>query len=260
MAESSGIPNSDEGSSPVHHHWWGLALKISLALLVVGLGAWAWFAVLQPREADLERLLGELGPWGPVLFVAIFVVATMLFFPESVLSIAAGAIFGLVGGLAWTAVGGLLAVAATFVVGRTVLGRRVRASLAGHPRLAAIEQATESQGARLAFLLRLSPLNFSLLNWMLAVSRLRFRVVMLTSLGMIPGNLSTTYMGYAARHTADLATRANTDPNAPLAPGDSIAHEIALYSGLVASVVVSVLVTRIAVRALKASTPEPTPD
>jgi len=254
MADSSGIPVPTDPSSPIHHRWWGLVLKVVLALVVVALAAWLWFGVLAPREADLEHLLARLGPWGPVLFIAIFVPATMFFFPESVLSIASGAIFGLVGGLLCTAVGGLLAVAASFVVGRFLLVDRVRGYLDRHPRLAAIEAATEAKGARLAFLLRISPLNFSLLNWILAASRLRFRTVMLSSLGMIPGNLSTTYMGFAARHTADLATRATDDPNAPLAPGDSVTQEIVLYSGLVASVLVSVIVTRIAVRALRDTT------
>ena len=70
---------------------------------------------------------------------------------------------------------------------------------------------------------------------------------------MVPGNFSTVYVGYAARHTADLAARARAgDPDVMVA-GDSIAREITLYAGLGASILVSVIVTRIAVKALRAA-------
>ena len=182
-----------------------------------------------------------------------FVVATSLFFPESVLAIASGAIFGLGWGMLWTVAGGFLSVWTVALLGRHLLGAKAKSMLESHPRLAAIEEAAESRGLRLVFLLRLSPLNFTMLNWMLAASRLRLRTILLSALGMVPGNFSTVYVGFAARHTADLAARANAgDPNGIVA-SDSIAREITLYAGLGASIVVSVIVTRIAVKALRAA-------
>ena len=254
MAEAAGSLDPTASPSPIHHRWWGLALKVLAALVVVGLGAWLWYVAIEPQEARLEQLLSELGPWGPVLFVGIFVVATGLFFPESVLAIASGAIFGLFWGLVWTVVAGMITVATVFLLGRHFLGGPARRLLLRHPRVAAIEKAAESRGLRLVFLLRLAPLNFSILNWMLAVSDMRLRAVLLSSLGMIPGNLSTVYVGYAARHTADLAARAKAGAPDGIVAGDSILHEVALYAGLGASLLVSVLVTRIAVKALKQST------
>ncbi len=242
-------------TASVHHHWWRLAVKILLPLGVVASGGWLWFQFMEPQEASFERMLGEIGPWGPVIFIAIFVVGTSLFFPESVLAIAAGAIFGLGWGMAWTAIAGYLAVGVVFILGRHLVADRAARMLARHPKLAAVERAAEADGLRLVFLLRLSPLNFTVLNWMLATSRLRFRTVMLGAVGMIPGNLSTVYVGYAARHTADLAARAQAGHHDGIVAGDSLAHEITLYAGLAASVVVSVIVTRIAVRALKAANP-----
>ena len=43
--------------------------------------------------------IGKLGPWGPVIFVAVYVVATVLFVPGSVLTLGAGAVFGVAAGL-----------------------------------------------------------------------------------------------------------------------------------------------------------------
>ncbi|MBC02558.1 MAG: hypothetical protein CMJ34_04535 [Phycisphaerae bacterium] len=253
MGDDSDQEDTADTTSAIHRRWWGLVIKVLIALGVVAIGAWVWIELLEPRESELENTLRELGPWGPVIFVAVFVVATSIFFPESVLAIAAGAIFGLGWGLVWTVVAGFVSVSTVFMLGRHLLGSSTKSMLERHPKLAAVENAAESRGLRLVFLLRLSPLNFTVLNWMLAASRLRFRTVFLSALGMVPGNFSTVYVGYAARHTADLAARARAgDPDVMVA-GDSIAREITLYAGLGASILVSVIVTRIAVKALRAA-------
>ena len=246
-----GVHSGDEPSQAIHHRWWGLAIKALAALVIVAVGAWFWSAILEPHEAALERTLQHLGPWGPVIFIAIFVIGTSVFFPESILSIAAGAIFGLGWGLLWSVVAGMISVAVVFAVGRRLFFDAAVRILSRHPKVEALESAAESQGLRLVFLLRLSPLNFTMLNWILAASRIRFRTVMLGALGMIPGNLSTVYIGYAARHTADLAARAQSGSPDGIAAGDSLFREISLYAGLGASILVTVIITRIAVKALK---------
>ena len=253
MGDVTDQRNPEDTTSAIHHRWWGLILKILIALAVVGIGAWVWTELLEPREGELENGLRDLGAWGPAIFIAVFVVATSIFFPESVLAVAAGAIFGLGWGLVWTVVAGFIAVSSVFVVGRNLLGDKARSMLKRHPKLSAVEDAAESRGLRLVFLLRLSPLNFTMLNWMLAASRLRFRTVFCSALGMVPGNFSTVYVGYAARHTADLAARAKAGHQDGIVAGDSIAREITLYSGLGASILVSAIVTRIAVKALRSA-------
>ena len=249
----------EDTTSAFHHRWWGVALKILLALTVVAAGAWIWTALVEPHEGEFENTLRNLGPWGPVIFVAVFLVATSVFFPESLLAIASGAIFGLGWGMLWTVVGGFLSVWTVAILGRRLLGDRARTILERHPKLTAIEEAAESRGLRLVFLLRLSPLNFTMLNWMLAATRLRLRTILLSALGMVPGNFSTVYVGFAARHTADLAARASAGNADGIVAGDSLAHEITLYAGLGASIVVSVIVTRIAVKALKTANERPGP-
>ena len=69
-----GVHPGDEPSQAIHHRWWGLAIKALAALVIVAVGAWFWSAILEPHEAALERTLQHLGPWGPVIFIAIFVI------------------------------------------------------------------------------------------------------------------------------------------------------------------------------------------
>lgn len=243
--------------SAIHRSWLGIAIKFALVLVVLGAIFFVWQTWIQPQEAQLDAALKRLGPWGPVLFICIFVVATSIFFPESVLAIAAGTIFGLWWGLLWVVVAGTLTAVVIFWLGRRVLREPVTQILDRHPKIKAVDAATSDSGLRLIFLLRLAPLNYTLLCWLLSVSKVRFRTYLISCLGMFPGNFSTVYLGFAARHTADLATRIKAGD--PPVEGDSLVHEITLYSGLVISVIVSLMVARIAMRTIHAaSTPAPT--
>lgn len=252
MTHAVDAATSQDDSSPLHRSWWGILVKFILAVGVLIAVYLIWQTWISPHEADIERSLERLGPWGPVIFIAVFLVGTSVFFPESVLAIAAGTIFGLWWGLLWVVVAGTLTAVAVYWLGRTVLRDRIEPMLARHPKLDAVDEAASESGLKLILLLRLSPMNFTLLCWLLSISRVRFRTYLLSCVGMFPGNFSTVYLGFAARHTADLATRIKAGEGRP--PGDSLVHEITLYSGLGVSLLVSFLVAKIAIRAMHAAT------
>ncbi len=233
-----------------HHSWRGVVIKGVVALLAVGAFFLLFHFVLEPFMPEAEAFVVILGGWGPVLFVAIFLIGTSIFVPESVLAIAAGAIFGLWMGLVWVVVAGTISAVFMFILGRHFLRNRVESILNGHPKVRAIDAAASSAGFRLMLLLRLSPLSYTLLNYLLAVSRARFRPYLLACLGMFPGNFSTVYIGFAAKHASDLATRVK-DADGHLPPGDSWVHEITLFVGLAAAILASVVVARIAMREIR---------
>ena len=242
--------------SAIHRSWLGIAIKLALALVILGAIFLVWQTWIEPQEAQLDDALKRLGPWGPVLFICIFLVTTSIFFPESVLAIAAGTIFGLWWGLLWVVVAGTLTAVIIFWLGQRVFEEPVTRILDRHPKIRAVDAAASDSGLRLIFLLRLAPLNYTLLCWLLSVSKVRFRTYLISCLGMFPGNFSTVYLGFAARHTADLATQIKAGD--PPIEGDALVHEITLYSGLVISMIVSLMVARIAMRSIHAaSAPAP---
>ena len=83
---------SHDDSSPLHRSWWGIAAKLILAAGVMFAVYLIWQTWIEPHEAGIEKTLANLGPWGPVIFIVAFLIGTSLFFPESVLAIAAGTI------------------------------------------------------------------------------------------------------------------------------------------------------------------------
>lgn len=245
---------------PVHHTGWGVAAKVLVAIAAVALLAWIWFRWVAPHEAAIERWISALGPWAPVIYVASFALATSVFLPRSVLSMAGGAIFGPWWGVLWVLAGSLAAANLAFLLGRHLLRDRVTRSLERHPALGAIDASIARRGVRLVMLLRMAPISFTGMNWLLAASRISYPAFLVGCVGLLPGTLSTVLLGFAARHTADLAAQATGSDGDPLARGDSIVREVAVYSGVAASVLVTVVVTRIAVRAVREATAAaPTP-
>ena len=235
------------------HSWKRISLRILVLLAVVGAVAALYAYILEPDMHKIDTFVEKLGGWGPVVYIGIFFLATSVFLPESIIAIAAGTLFGLWFGWLWVVIAGVITSAFTFLIVRLFLRQRIEGLLRKYPKAYAVEQATGRAGFKVIFLLRVAPVNYSMLNYLAAVSPCSFRSYMLACIGMIPGNFSTVYMGFVARHTSDLARQLKIDPN-HLAKGDSMVHEITVYGGLVVSIIASLVVARVAVKAIHRET------
>jgi len=217
-----------------------LIVAVVAVLLVAGRRA----AALVPAfTAWVERL----GVWGPVAFVAGYALGSVAFIPGSLLTLAAGAIFGLVRGTALVIIGATLGASAAFLIARYLARESVERGLAGSPRFVALGRAVGAQGRRIVFLLRLSPLfPYNLLNYALGLTRVRFADYLVASIGMVPGTILYVYSGVVAGDVARLAA------------GGSIRRGAAYWAvtaiGLIATLVVTTLVARTARRALLEAT------
>jgi uncharacterized membrane protein YdjX (TVP38/TMEM64 family) len=223
---------------------WPLVLGLLLVAAALLLGGRALGGALTAAVAQVEAL----GVWGPAAFVALYVVACVLAIPGSALTLAAGAAFGLVGGLAASFAGAMLGSTAAFLVARHGARARLAARFADDARFDAIDRAVAARGRTVVFLLRLSPaIPFSLLNYALGLTRVPLRDYVLGGVGMLPGTLLYVYYGKVAGDVAALAGQA-------AAPRDAGYYAV-LGLGLVATIAVTVLVTRVARRALAEAAP-----
>jgi uncharacterized membrane protein YdjX (TVP38/TMEM64 family) len=185
------------------------------------------------------------GARGALAFVAVYALATVAFVPGSLLTLAAGAIFGVAAGTAYVFAGAVLGSSAAFLVARYLARPLVERRVRRDPRFERIDRAVERDGRRITFLLRLSPvLPYNLLNYALGLTRVRFGDYVVASLGMLPATVLYVYSGRVA---GDLAAVAGGGA-APRGAGGYLV----LGVGLAATVAVAVWVTRIARRALRA--------
>ena len=210
-----------------------------LALLVAGRA----FPVVDWLNAS-NAWVADLGAVGVAIFVVVYVVATVLLLPGSVLTLGAGFIFGVGKGFLVVSGAATLGAAAAFLIARHLARAAVTRRFGGNARFAAVDEAVGREGAKIVLLLRLSPVfPFNLLNYLLGLTSVRFWPYVLASwVGMLPGTLLYVYLGYAGR--TGLAAAAGGGE------GDTLRY-VYLGLGLVATLGVTIYVTRLARRALR---------
>jgi uncharacterized membrane protein YdjX (TVP38/TMEM64 family) len=197
-------------------------------------------------EALAQRLeaLGEVGSWAaPLLFIAAYVAASIAFVPGALLTLLAGAVFGLARGVPLVFVSAVLGSSAAFGIARTLMRDRVTRWIERDPRTAVVNEAVAAEGLKVVLLLRLSPVvPYNVLNYALGASRVRYRDFLAGSVGMLPGTLLYTYYGVAIGDVAALA--------AGTAPPRGTGYYALLAIGLAATIAATVLITRAARRRL----------
>ena len=193
-------------------------------------------------EAFAQRLeaLGALGGWvAPLLFIAVYVAASVAFVPGALLTLLAGAVFGLARGVPLVFVSAVLGSSAAFGIARTLIRERITRWLERDSRTAAVNEAVADEGLKVVLLLRLSPVvPYNLLNYALGASRLRYRDFLAGSVGMLPGTVLYTYYGKVIGDVTALA--------AGTAPPRGAEYYALLAVGLAATVAATLLITRAA--------------
>jgi uncharacterized membrane protein YdjX (TVP38/TMEM64 family) len=217
-----------------------IGVVVVVALIVLG----------KQLSAQLPRLtaaVDSLGAWGPIAFVAGYALACVAFVPASLLTLAAGALFGVVKGTIFVLLGATLGATGAFLIARYVARDWIAQRIARDPRFAAIDAAIAAQGRRVVFLLRLSPvIPFNVLNYALGLTQVRALDFVIASVGMIPGTLLYVYTGKLASVVAGASSGAT--------PSRGAAFYSVLGLGLAATLAVTILVTRLAKRALATAT------
>ncbi len=238
-----------EGGKPPgkNHPWWKWG---AIGLVVIGLLVAARVLPVAEWLVGVNLWLDGLGPIGLVVFMGIYIIATILFLPGLILTIGAGAAFGIGWGFLGASIGSTIGAGCAFLIGRHLARDKVAAALEGNPKFAAIDRAVGEKGWKIVALLRLSPVvPFNLQNYFYGLTSIPFWPYLLASwIGMMPGTLLYVYLGAAGRVALEAAADGKAERD-PLQTGFFIA-------GLVATVVVTVYVTKIARKALKEADPE----
>lgn len=196
-----------------------------------------WLAPVVVRLADM-------GPWAAFLFVLLYIAAALTLAPAFLLTVAAGAMFGVPGGSVIVFIGASLGASAVYALASPLARSRFMQRVTRDPRVHAVQAAVAGQGAWVMFLLRLSPLvPYNLLNYALALSGVRYRDYLIALVGMIPAIIMYTYYGKVVGDVAALA--------AGVAPPRGPEYYALLLVGLVAVVVSTTMITRAARRTVE---------
>jgi uncharacterized membrane protein YdjX (TVP38/TMEM64 family)/rhodanese-related sulfurtransferase len=171
-------------------------------LLGLALGAAVALALANRERVDVAALLAWVegtGAAGPLLFMALYTVAAVLFLPGAVITMAGGALFGPIWGTLWNLTGATAGAALAFLIAR-YLGADWMARRAGE-RMQRLTDGVAAEGWRFVAFVRLVPLfPFNLLNYALGLTRIAFSHYVLASwVFMLPGAFAYTWLGHAGR-------------------------------------------------------------
>ncbi|MEG4148553.1 TVP38/TMEM64 family protein [Microcoleus sp. Pol12B5] len=226
-----------------------IVLFFSIALLLAILIVATRSAYVQDVLRTLLMRIEDLGWWGPVAFVATYNLATVLFVPGSVLTLGGGAIFGLWWGSVYVFAASILGAVFAFAIGRYLCRDRVVKYMESHPKFKALDRAVCQQGLKIVFLTRLCPLfPFNLLNYALGITQVSLKDYVLGSFGMIPGTIMYVYSGSLVGEVAAIGTATVYE-----SPQDSAVKWLINIISFLATVAVTVFITRIARKALEKS-------
>ncbi|WP_267384237.1 TVP38/TMEM64 family protein [Cyanobacterium sp. uoEpiScrs1] len=170
----------------------GMILLIFFCLAITGIG------VVFLGEIDIEKLevwLNEMGAWAPTVYVAVYILATLLILPSTPLNLSGGALFGIGWGVFWTTIAAMLAAISSFTFTRTLGRQYITRKLAG--KWEAMDAEIRQGGLFYLFAIRLLPIiPYGIVNLMAGLTSIRFRDYLIgTTLGTIPGILPPIMIG-----------------------------------------------------------------
>lgn len=220
----------------------GQPLKRSIPVLIgffILIVYMAWqFLPLESWIQDFTAWIASLGTLGVFAFCVLYVIATLLLAPGSVMSIAGGVAFGL-WGLPVVLVSATMGAGVAFLIARYLARERVTVALEGHPKFKAIGKAIDEEGWKVVGLVRLSPqIPFAITNYFFGITNIGFWPFVLTSaVGVAPATFIYVNLG-AMGHGSQ--------------SGNDGLRWIILIAGLMAGIVAAVLIARKAKAKLQA--------
>ncbi len=224
-------------------------MKRILWLALVAGALALFFLYGRERLPEFLTWVQGLGWRGPLLIGLLYVGATVLMIPGSLLTLGVGFLYGPWKGTLLVSPASVAGATLAFFLGRTLLRESVERRIQDSRRLQALDRALAEGGLRIVFLTRLSPVfPFVLLNYAFGLTRVSARAYLLGSfLGMLPGTFLYVYLGSTLEDLSELASGAAPETEGLL---------WWKWAGLAATLAVTVLVTRMARRALREAAPE----
>jgi len=191
--------------------------------------------------------INNQGAVGGIAFIILYIVATVAFLPGSILTLGAGVVFDVFLGSVYVFIGATIGAIAAFLVGRYLARNWVAKKISGNKKFAAVDNAVGREGLKIVLLTRLSPVfPFNLLNYAYGVTGVSLKDYILGTIGILPGTMMYVYLGSLAGNIATIGT--GEQPSNP-----TVLWTIRII-GFIATVAVTLYVTKVARKALNEST------
>ena len=164
-------------------------------VLAIGITLALYFLRHQFEYQQFIATIQQFGMWGPVVFIALYIIATVSFLPGAIITIAGGFLFGAINGTIYNIIGALIGETIAFIIARYFGSNWVAKK--SHGQLKRILNGVNTSGWQFVAILRIMPLiPFNLLNYTLGLTRIPLmQYVIASAIFMLPGTFAYTYLG-----------------------------------------------------------------
>ena len=173
--------------------WLIVGLLVASVILARALGLTDYIRL--ENLARLKQTIESYGAAGPILYIAGYVLAVVLFVPGLPITLLGGLAFGPVRGTVYVSIAATFGAGLAFLVARYGLRKMVEGWVRSNPRLAGMDAAVARDGWRIVMITRLVPLfPFNLQNYAYGLTRIGFWTYLITSwICMLPGTAAYTF-------------------------------------------------------------------
>ena len=218
--------------------------KMVIGIFLIIIAALLTYTLFKNTQ-QIDSWVNSMGSLGPLFYLIFLSIAVVLLFPTPILKIFSGALFGFgLGSLinfASSVLGGFIA----FILGRWMLRDSIKKIVSKNKKVATIEKALSEDGMRVSILVRLSPiLPDEWLNYALSTTSLSLKDFMISSISSLLYALVYSYYGSVLGSIAFSSAGIDGFNRSPLWWAMTII-------GVIATIVVTIYTTRIAMKALE---------
>lgn len=185
-AETGAAPLEDTAPPRARRRWWKPLLFLAALAVIYVLVRWLG---LERYLTDARSFIEDLGPWGPLAFTLIYIVATVAMVPAWPLTVAAGALFHPLLGVVYVSIGSTVGAAIAFLIARYVARDAVTAWVLRRPTFRKLNDLTRQHGAWMVAITRLVPIfPYNVINYAFGITGVGFGTYVFWSwLCMLPG-------------------------------------------------------------------------
>lgn len=223
---------------------------VQIFLIIVFLVTVSFLWPVHTWILDVITWVRSAGVWGILMFAALYIAATVMLIPGSILTLGAGFVYGPLWGTLLVSPVSVVGAFIAFSLARGRLRPWIEDKVQGNTHFEVIDKVVGDKGFKIVALLRLSPVfPFAFLNYALGLTGVRVRsYVLATFLGMLPATFLYTFLGSLVPSVSELATGPQQ--------GAAQAQHIFLWVGFAATLIVTGYITGLARRALREAVPE----
>lgn len=170
-------------------------IVILFLLFISGFFILQYFDLTRFTPEKIRQFILSFGWWAPILYIFLYAIRPLFFFPAVILTLTGGLTFGPWWGTLYDLIGASLGAYLAFGISR-YLGRETIQKLLKN-RLKNLDDYSGRYGFRTILFLRLVPLiPFDVVNYSAGLTQIRFRdYALATTIGIIPGAFAYNYLG-----------------------------------------------------------------